>query len=95
MVKFCPGGFFDLLFNIELKKVGVKIFREISYFSSPNTIVFICPYITKYLFAPVSYRSTRYLQKDTTGSTRSWKTVSAFMPCKKASHSNKCNKSTS
>ena len=35
MVKFRPGGFFDLLFNIELKKVGVKIFREISYFSSP------------------------------------------------------------
>ena len=35
-MKFRPGGFFDLLFNIELKKVGVKIFREISYFSSPN-----------------------------------------------------------
>ena len=35
MVKFRPGGFFDLLFNIELKKLGVKIFREISYFSSP------------------------------------------------------------
>ena len=34
-MKFRPGGFFDLLFNIELKKVGVKIFREISYFSSP------------------------------------------------------------
>ena len=36
-MKFRPGGFFDLLFNIELKKVGVKIFREISYFSSPST----------------------------------------------------------
>ena len=35
-MKFRSGGFFDLLFNIELKKVGVKISREISYFSSPN-----------------------------------------------------------
>ena len=38
-MKFRPGGFFDLLFNIELKKVGVKIFREISYFSSPEHIL--------------------------------------------------------
>ena len=27
-----------LLFNIELKKLGVKIFREISYFSSPKIL---------------------------------------------------------
>ena len=34
-MKFRLRGFFDLMFNIKLKKVGVKIFRKISYFSSP------------------------------------------------------------